>query len=137
MNHLRSLIQRQDKVDELQDWAMRHRHHNQQWEVMNICIYCFLSNILSCNMSYMYKTSSVNRMIITSHSETNGQHLWLLIKQFTVQSQGISLCYVHRQLSHTHLHTLGRERHQANSWRNLTMSALWLATISSYMYICV
>ncbi|XP_020611064.1 CCR4-NOT transcription complex subunit 3-like [Orbicella faveolata] len=25
---------RQDKVDELQDWAMRHRHHNQQWEMI-------------------------------------------------------------------------------------------------------
>lgn len=25
---------RQDKVDELQDWAGRHRHHNQQWEMI-------------------------------------------------------------------------------------------------------
>lgn len=27
------ITQRQDKVDELQEWAGRHRHHNQQWEV--------------------------------------------------------------------------------------------------------
>ena len=55
-------------MDELQDWAVRHRHHNQQWEVITNYVYLTMS-VQHIDLKCEQQTLGVNRMII-AHSVT-------------------------------------------------------------------